>query len=530
MATTKTLNTRIQLKYDSYENWMKDTSVELLKGEIAICTISTAENDSAEAKDKIQNPPTVLFKVGPGKFKDLKWASALAADVHDWAKLSYADFLTELQKTVYTETEVNNLIAAAEGRAATDAKNKADAAEANAKAHAESQASAAQSAAISAAAGDATSKANQALADAKTYTDEEINKIVTGSGYATTNYVDGKVAGEAEARAKAITDEHTLISAEIDADVKVATDAIAAMDEAYKAADEGLGTRIKALEDISHDFADADAALKSDLEGQIATAKQEVSGEVTALANGAVKTNTDAITKLNGNSTVEGSVDKKISDALNDFMSKETADDIVNTYKELIDYAAEHGQEAIDMAADIKELQDSLKAEGETGLAIAEAKQAGLDAQSAVETLAGKVYEKTEVYTKAEADAAFMDATETGNAIDAKISALDLANTYQAKGNYQPAGNYKTVQEAVAEVGAADKTLKISQDANGVITATPVAIAIEQSQVNGLADALAAKANDADLAAIAKTGNVNDLVQGENEVLVFNCGNALEVF
>ena len=38
------------------------------------------------------------------------------------------------------------------------------------------------------------------------------------------------------------------------------------------------------------------------------------------------------------------------------------------------------------------------------------------------------------------------------------------------------------------------------------------------------------KANDADLAAIAKTGNVNDLVQGTNDVLVFNCGSASTVF
>ena len=506
-----TLNTRIQLKYDSYENW-KNNNPTLLAGEIAIVTLSTDENtNKVSESDKIQNPPTVLFKVGPGAFNDLKWASALAADVHDWAKLSWDKFV-ELADTVFVkETDLVDTVDAlekeisdAEGRAAADAKSKADTAEANAKA----------------------------------YTDQEVLKITTGAGYATTKYVDDAVAGEATARDAAIAAARELITAEIDADVKALADgavkdnadAIAAMDTAYKAADEGLGTRIKALEDISHDFAGADAALKADLEGQIATAKQEVSGEVTDLANGAVKANTDAITKLNGNSSVEGSVDKKISDALNDFMSKETADDIVNTYKELIDYAAEHGQEAIDMAADIKELQDSLKAEGETGLAIAEAKQAGLDAQSAVETLAGKVYEKTEVYTKTEADAAFMDATETGNAIDAKISALDLANTYQAKGNYQPAGNYKTVQDAVAEVGAADKTLKVSQDANGVITATPVAIQIAEGQVTGLTDRIDAKANDADLAAIAKTGNVNDLVQTTGDVLIFNCGSSSEVF
>lgn len=39
-------------------------------------------------------------------------------------------------------------------------------------------------------------------------------------------------------------------------------------------------------------------------------------------------------------------------------------------------------------------------------------------------------------------------------------------------------------------------------------------------------DKVSEKANDADLAAIAKTGNVNDLVQDTGDVLVFNCGSS----
>lgn len=41
-----------------------------------------------------------------------------------------------------------------------------------------------------------------------------------------------------------------------------------------------------------------------------------------------------------------------------------------------------------------------------------------------------------------------------------------------------------------------------------------------------LADKINAKANDADLSTIAKTGNVNDLVQTEGDILVLNCGNS----
>ena len=51
---------------------------------------------------------------------------------------------------------------------------------------------------------------------------------------------------------------------------------------------------------------------------------------------------------------------------------------------------------------------------------------------------------------------------------------------------FQPAGNYKTKQTAVAEKGAANQTLKISQDENGVITTEAVNIAITSAQVTDL--------------------------------------------
>ena len=89
MADVKTLQTRIALKYDTYANWTDDTvegkgaNLVLLKGEIGICEIASASQGA-------QTAPTVLFKVGNGekKFSELKWASALAADVYGWAKAS----------------------------------------------------------------------------------------------------------------------------------------------------------------------------------------------------------------------------------------------------------------------------------------------------------------------------------------------------------------------------------------------------------------------------------------------------------
>ena len=57
------------------------------------------------------------------------------------------------------------------------------------------------------------------------------------------------------------------------------------------------------------------------------------------------------------------------------------------------------------------------------------------------------------------------------------------------------------------------------------ITANDIPV-LTQDKITGLAAALNAKANDADLATIAKTGNVNDLIQTAGDVLVFDCGSA----
>lgn len=84
----KTFNTRVQLKYDSYENWEK-SSVVLRAGEIAIAHLGPTNDGSTHASG--QHP--VLMKVGNGKlaFKDLPWMSALAADVYEWAKCSHVE-------------------------------------------------------------------------------------------------------------------------------------------------------------------------------------------------------------------------------------------------------------------------------------------------------------------------------------------------------------------------------------------------------------------------------------------------------
>lgn len=72
---TKTFNTRISLKYDTYTNWTTNNPV-LLAGEAAVCVVP------ADAGTGL-NEPAILLKFGDGtsSFTELTWASATAADV-----------------------------------------------------------------------------------------------------------------------------------------------------------------------------------------------------------------------------------------------------------------------------------------------------------------------------------------------------------------------------------------------------------------------------------------------------------------
>lgn len=70
----------------------------------------------------------------------------------------------------------------------------------------------------------------------------------------------------------------------------------------------------------------------------------------TAIKNRVTATE-NAITTLNGTGT--GSVKQTVDNAINDFATKVSNDGVVNTYKELVDYAAEHSSEITEMAGDI---------------------------------------------------------------------------------------------------------------------------------------------------------------------------------
>lgn len=108
----KTLKTRIQLKYDSWENWSKTDvagkggNLVLKRGEMAVTAISSGKSD-------FTTPPTIMFKVGDGtsKFSELPWASGLAADVYSWAKAKTKPTYTASEVGAATAKDISDAIA-----------------------------------------------------------------------------------------------------------------------------------------------------------------------------------------------------------------------------------------------------------------------------------------------------------------------------------------------------------------------------------------------------------------------------------
>ncbi|GAY30672.1 hypothetical protein [Prevotella sp. MGM2] len=96
----------------------------------------------------------------------------------------------------------------------------------------------------------------------------------------------------------------------------------------------------------------------------------DLNAALAAVINGKAESSTVAalsgkIDVLNGSGT--GSVSKAITDAFNDFATKVSDDGVVNSYKELIDWAATHGGEATQMAAAITNIENLLVGIGGDG-------------------------------------------------------------------------------------------------------------------------------------------------------------------
>lgn len=123
--------------------------------------------------------------------------------------------------------------------------------------------------------------------------------------------------------------------------------------------------------------------------------------------------------------------------------------------------------------------------------------------------------------TEAPGYADILTATVAGTTYETKADAT--AKLTEAKTHTTTELGKLTLAEVA--VGEGKILTKLSQTNGQVAVETRDLVAadiptIEQAQVNGLGTALAAKANDADLAAIAKSGSIMDLQQGDSDTLV----------
>ena len=611
------LNTRITLKYDTYENWQKSTLV-LKAGEVAICAVPSGVTVAGIAK-----PPAVLQKIGDGVhvFKDLPWLQAVASDVHTWAKAASkptyeAKEITGLDTYIsgqIQDTDTQYTIIKGDNDYTYKLMSRAKGAE-NYSTEVATLSIPDPSAdinALKALVGDTAvatqiSEAIAALKLSDTYEQKGAAAAVKTAllGDAAESYNTLGKLEDAVIAAKASADEKTTMAAVEAKDYATKTEAqgyataVVGMDDdnadkntvkgakAYaKDLNDATNTRVEALEtaigeggsvgsQIDAKIANLDVAEVavgageiiekiSQTDGKISVSKRalvagdiptieqsQVNGLAGALAakqdtlafqsNNYDKETNKVITKsdldtaiagLTGVTHFKGVVENLPASAENgDIYIKTDGTEYIyvkpdamteGRFEELGDQNThiKHGTVVdSDIAANaaiaqskIAGLTDALAAKANTAdlgtMAmetatnyIKKAEASGYD-DILTTAVAGTTYETKE-------DAA-TKLTEAKGYVDTELGKLDLTEVTAGQGII---------------IGAISQTDGLISVSTRELTADDIPV-LAQSKITGLKTALDAKANDADLAAIAKSGSTDDLVQG-TDTLVFNCGGA----
>lgn len=221
-------------------------------------------------------------------------------------------------------------------------------------------------------------------------------------------------------------------------------------------------------------------------------------GKVDALANSTVKANTDAIAKLNGNTSVEGSVDKKIQDAINAFAGSADGDNVIENVTELLAYVSKvDGSKDLSLAiADIaanKAAIATLKGDNKTAGSVAKAIADEVTRAEAAYAVKGT--EGVASGAAARAEEAYALAGEKATAAEAKAQAVtaigeiaevtkeDTDNAYVKVTVKTKAGSVSSVVVDDAGVKAYADSLASNYDAAG-------SAAGAQSAAQAYADAL----------------------------------------
>lgn len=612
----KVLNTRIALRYDTYENWMSSTVI-LKKGEVAIATIPTGDTSGSS-----QHLPAVLMKVGDGDhtFKDLKWTQAVAADVPTWAK--------QANKPTYAATEITGLADYISGeiqdsdtqynlvKGANDyewklmSRAKGEEAYTNLVATLTIPDKTADITALQGLVGDTKVSTQIANAIAALKLDETyeakgaantVKAALLGDAAADYNTLgkleDAVLAVKATAEGKTTMaeveakDYATKTEAQGYATAVVGTAADTDESDTVKGAkkyadklDTAMGTRVEALETAIGAGGSVGAQIDEKINlldmdevavgvGEIIEKISQTDGKVTAskrklaaadIPELAISKITDLQTTLDGKQATIAWQSDNYDASTNKAITKSDLDTAVagltgvTHFKGVVTelpstaengdiYIKTDGTEYIyvvpeDGEAHFEQLGDQnshikhgsvVDSDIAANAAIAQSKIAGLTDALAEKakaadlgTMAGE--EKTDYVSKAEATGYddILTVTVAGTTYETKADAT--AKLTEAKG-YTDAEIKKLNADAVT-AGEGEIISEVSETAGKVTVAKRALVAADIptlaiAKVDGLQAALDAKANDADLAAIAKSGSTDDLVQG-TKTLIFDCGDS----
>lgn len=501
MAATKTLNTRIQQKYDTYANWTTNNPV-LLKGEIAIVEVPNAQGS-------ISQVPAVLIKVGDGTktFSELPWGSAQAADVYAWAK--------QATKPQYQANEIQGLNDYIAGQI-NDTNTQYQLVQINSTSFKIQSKEKGAGSWTDGATINITYTLTEGTEDG-TVKFNGVNVKVHGLGSAA--YTDAsmyEIAGAAE------TAKQEVIGATGDASSAITI----------------YGTRKYAEEQATQAQSNAVSQAKSYTDTEIGNAKTELIGSgsqtATTIKGAVVEANSYTDEQINAK---VGSVYKP-QGSINfaDLPNPPTQAQLGFVYN--INDAFTSDSRFINV-----EVGKSYPA-GTNVAVITQDGQYYLDALTGSVDLSGYA---TQAWTSGQINTAKSDLIGTGAGvasttikgavIESKQYAdgLNTAMDTRVDGLEAKVGNTSVAQQITTAIGNLDKAdsavanqfVTAVSETNGVITVTRAQPTV--ANVSGLQGALDAKANNSELTTIAKTGNVNDLVQTGGDYIVFNCGSSSQV-